>query len=156
LAIQTVKRGPSPLRPLGRRVKSLLQIPSIDGLGAAFRDWCGLALPQGSDDQHIQVSLSWLAYAQDAAPDAGISRGYTLRRGYGAAQVGWQASSPSTSAYAASSFMEAASQLGDTALLERATRVLHWLSQVQMEMGALPSGTIEAVPVLLFSIPVVP
>jgi hypothetical protein len=91
---------------------------------------------------HLQAAIDWLVAAQDATPDDGIARGFSVSfsRYFGAA--GWQPSYPETTGYIIPTLFGAASHLGRPELLDRAIRAARWEIAVQLESGAVQGGVI--------------
>lgn len=50
-------------------------------------------------DPHLDAAIAWLAAAQDATPDDGFSRGYSLAWHPEFRARGWQSSYPETTGY---------------------------------------------------------
>lgn len=86
--------------------------------------------------------MDWLVRAQDATPDAGFSRGYTLTRHGEWGGPGWQPSYPETTGYIIPTLYEAARFLNRPELARRATMAADWEIAVQLESGAVRGGVI--------------
>jgi hypothetical protein len=91
---------------------------------------------------HLQAAIDWLVAAQDATPDDGIARGFSVSfsRYFGAA--GWQPSYPETTGYIIPTLLGAASHLGRPELVSRAIRAARWEIAIQLESGAVQGGVI--------------
>ncbi|HKV75102.1 MAG TPA: hypothetical protein VJN95_11325 [Gemmatimonadales bacterium] len=91
---------------------------------------------------HLAEAIGWLERAQDATPDDGFARGYSIafNRHFGAR--GWQASYPETTGYIIPTLYEAAEVLGRPELAARATRAARWEIEVQLPSGAVQGGVI--------------
>lgn len=92
---------------------------------------------------HLDSALAWLAAAQDATPDAGFSRGYSLvwHPLFGR---GWQPSYPETTGYIIPTLYEAARDLGRPDLAQRAARAARWEIEIQLPNGGVPAGVVGA------------
>jgi hypothetical protein len=115
-------------------------------VGASAADLWGSA-DRCSDDRHLAEAIQWLCRAQDAVAGGGVSYGFDLRRG-------WQPPYPETTGYIISTFLRCAATgrpreggLAADDLKQRAWRMTHWLTTVQLESGALPGGTVGIEPV---------
>ncbi|MEO8199507.1 MAG: hypothetical protein ABI679_03195 [Gemmatimonadota bacterium] len=91
---------------------------------------------------HLASAVDWIVRAQDATPDDGIARGYSLKYDPYFRTAGWQASYPETTGYIIPTLMEASRVLQRPELLDRAVRAASWESAVQMESGAVQGGVI--------------
>jgi hypothetical protein len=88
-----------------------------------------------SDRDRLIAAAEWLARAQDAAGDGGVSGRYFLRGG-------WSSSYPETTGYIVPTFLALARQV-DPAFRERAARCIHFLRRVQLADGSFPGGEVE-------------
>lgn len=111
--------------------------------------WSDLRLPvdEVSLTQHLDEAMGWLCHAQDAVQGGGISYGFDVKLGT------WLPPYPETTGYIIPTFLEYARNYGrcmtDSALQslwERARRMAHWLTTIQLECGALPAGTVAIEP----------
>lgn len=86
--------------------------------------------------------VRWLARAQDATPDDGVSYGYGL-------YDGWTVSYPETTGYILQSLVWYHELFGSDDVWERARRMARWEVDIQMPSGATPGrfGTVQPVPV---------
>jgi hypothetical protein len=84
-----------------------------------------------SDEASLRGAAAWLARAQDATGDGGISGRYLLARG-------WSSSYPETTGYAIPTLLNLADVLADDAYRERANRCVEFLLSVQLPSGAFP------------------
>ncbi len=100
-----------------------------------------------SDDAfHMREALEWLKRAQDATPDGGVSRGYSVGWSPYFDLRGWQPSYPETTGYIIPTVLEAARVLGNDDLRTRAIQMADWEVTVQMECGAVMGGTVDQRP----------
>ena len=74
-----------------------------DGVGRAIQD----------NGAHLAEAIGWLKRAQDATPDRGVSRGYSLAWHPHRRARGWQPSYPETTGYIIPTFFDCAAALGD-------------------------------------------
>ncbi len=88
--------------------------------------------PLQSDDAALRGAAAWLARAQDAAPDGGISGRFRLHGG-------WSSSYPETTGYAIPTLLRLADALNDDSYRERAQRCVDFLLSVQLPDGAFPA-----------------
>lgn len=99
--------------------------------------------PADADDRpHLEEAVAWLARAQDATPDHGIARGYSVLYYPYFGSRGWQPSYPETTGYIIPTLLEAAHHLSRPELTERALRAARWEIDVQLEGGAVQGGVI--------------
>jgi len=91
---------------------------------------------------HLREAIDWLTRAQDATPDDGFSRGYSLTWNSYFRARGWQPSYPETTGYIIPTLYEAAQRLEHTELADRATRAAVWSIEVQLPSGAVRGGVI--------------
>ncbi|MEX2284713.1 MAG: hypothetical protein WEE89_19650 [Gemmatimonadota bacterium] len=95
---------------------------------------------------HLLEAIDWLVRAQDATPDDGFARGYSLIWHPYFRSQGWQASYPETTGYIIPTIYSAARMLGRPDLANRATRAAQWEIAVQLENGAVQGGVIGQKP----------
>ena len=90
----------------------------------------------------LHGTLRWLARAQDATSDDGVSYGYGL-------VDGWTVSYPETTGYILQSFVWYHELFGSDEVWNRAQRMARWEVDIQMPSGATPGrfGTTRPVPV---------
>lgn len=91
---------------------------------------------------HINAAMRWLCRAQDMAGDGGLSAGYDLARGR------WLASYPEVTGYTIPTFFDVYRLYGNENLRERALRMADWECGLQLECGAVMSGTTATKPVV--------
>ena len=112
----------------------------------AVPELCGRRFPIERPEVHLAAAMDWLRRAQDATPDSGVSRSYTLRYMRSHKRSGWLASYPETTGYIIPTFLAYASLTGNTEYRERALRMAQWEADVQMENGAVQGGVIDFPP----------
>jgi hypothetical protein len=88
-----------------------------------------------SDRDHLVAAAAWLARAQDARDDGGVSGRYALK-------TGWSSSYPETTGYLVPTFLALAKHV-DPGFLKRAERCVRFLERVQLPDGAFPAGEID-------------
>lgn len=91
---------------------------------------------------HLISALEWLTRAQDATPDAGFSRAYSVVWNDYFGGRGWQPSYPETTGYIIPTLYAVADLLERPDLGERATRAARWESEIQLPSGAVQGGVI--------------
>ncbi|MBC2714576.1 MAG: hypothetical protein HF978_04630 [Desulfobacteraceae bacterium] len=92
---------------------------------------------------HIQEALDWIKRAQDATPDNGVSRGYSVGWNSHFQSKGWQASYPETTGYIIPTFIDCGKYFNDKELINRAIKMAEWEIDVQMKSGAVIGGVIN-------------
>jgi uncharacterized protein YyaL (SSP411 family) len=93
-------------------------------------------------DVHARAGIDWLARAQDATPDDGFARGFSLVNNPYFGGSGWQPSYPETTGYIIPTLLYGAVQLDMPELRERALRAADWEVEIQMSTGAVLAGVI--------------
>lgn len=96
----------------------------------------------GKDEHHLRLAINWLKRAQDATPDAGVSRGFSLVKTGKSNPLGWQPSYPETTGYIIPTMIEASKILNDPDLLRRAKLMADWELQIMFPDGAVHGGNI--------------
>jgi uncharacterized protein YyaL (SSP411 family) len=91
---------------------------------------------RGQTRERARAAAAWLARAQDATPDDGVSYGYFPCEPAG----GWDVSYPETTGYIIPSLIAFAHLDGQPALIDRAQRMARWEAAVQMKSGAVQGG----------------
>ncbi len=91
---------------------------------------------------HLVEALRWLEDAQDATPDQGFARSYSIAWDPYFRRRGWQPSYPETTGYIIPTLFEAAHHLGRPDLADRAIRAAFWEIEVQLPSGAVQGGFI--------------
>ena len=132
------------LRSVRGRWRSLRAHPLLNPVGLAemAREALGGHPVDPDHRPHLLEAVEWLVRAQDATPDDGIARGYSVLYVPYFAGRGWQPSYPETTGYIIPTLLEAAHHLGRPDLAERALRAARWEIDVQLESGAVQGGVI--------------
>ncbi len=105
----------------------------------ALNDQFGLGLSKPKSDRvHLDAAIHWLCNAQDAIPnDYGVSHSYNLLNG-------WTSSYPETTGYIIPTLFDFSNLSGNEKIRDRALRMANWLTEIQMDCGAIQGGTIDA------------
>lgn len=103
------------------------------------------ALP--AHEPHLRAAVDWLTRAQDATPDGGFSRGYSLTWHPYFRSRGWQPSYPETSGYLIPTMYQASRHLVLPELARRAERAARWEIAIQLPSGAVQGGVVGQPPV---------
>jgi hypothetical protein len=98
--------------------------------------------PADTHRVHLEAAVSWLVAAQDATPEDGFARGFSLAYNPYFGSAGWQPSYPETTGYIIPTLLEAARFLPQPALRDRAIRAARWECEIQLESGAVQGGVI--------------
>jgi len=85
----------------------------------------------------LDAAADWLARAQDATPDDGVAAYYDAKADR------WAGSYPETTGYIIPTLYAYAESSGRGEFAERATRMAHWESDLQMASGAVRAGTLD-------------
>ena len=109
---------------------------------AVIQDLVGLSHSNRAITDHLRETIEWLVRAQDADPDGGVARSYTLRWMRSHQRRGWLASYPETTGYIIPTFFNYASLSDDASYFDRAIRMASWERDVQMDCGAVQGGVI--------------
>jgi hypothetical protein len=109
-----------------------------ESAGMLLRDLRPGRTPPGDwpDEGRILAGAAWLARAQDATPDGGISGRYLLGRG-------WTSSYPETTGYIIPTFLELDGYAGLRGFRERGERAVAFLLDLQLPDGAFPGGEVD-------------
>ena len=94
-----------------------------------FFDRCRIPLTE--NQQHMRCAAEWLATAQDATPDGGVSAQFSLSRG-------WDVSYPETTGYIVPTLLSYSHLTGQVNWRDRAIRMADWLLSIQLSNGAFP------------------
>ena len=95
---------------------------------------------------HLDAAAQWICRAQDATPDDGVARSYSLVYQPYFKRKGWFPSYPETTGYIIPSMFDYAHLTGRQDIYDRAVRMAQWETAVQMENGAVQGGTIADKP----------
>src|SRR5881296_3713610 len=131
-----------------RSVKSRLRairthpLRNPTALGEGWREQLGGYPAHPEHEPHLVAGIAWLVRAQDATPDDGISRGFSLAWHAYFGGRGWQPSYPETTGYIIPTLYAAARRLGRAELAVRAERAARWEIEVQLPTGAVRGGVI--------------
>jgi uncharacterized protein YbaR (Trm112 family) len=106
------------------------------------REAHGVGVVIREDEFHLKEAVEWLKRAQDATPDRGVSRGYSVGWTPHLDIRGWQPSYPETTGYIIPTLFDCVALLGDSDLRRRAIEMADWEIDVQLETGAVRGGTI--------------
>lgn len=106
------------------------------------REWVGGHLVERDHRPHLGAALAWLTRAQDATPDGGFARGYSLTWHPYFGKRGWQPSYPETTGYIIPTLYLAAHHLRRPDLARRAALAACWEIRIQLESGAVRGGVI--------------
>jgi uncharacterized protein YyaL (SSP411 family) len=87
--------------------------------------------------KHIEEGLKWIARAQDATPDDGVSKGFALNRG-------WLPSYVETTGYIIPTMFDGYRFTQNDEYRHRAVKMAQWLLSRQLESGAFPGCETEA------------
>ncbi len=101
----------------------------------------GLVRPiEGETLSRAALAAAWLARAQDATGEGGLSYGYFPCR----PNSGWQAAYPEATGYAIPTLFEYAAVTGDEEYRRRAIEMTQWETRCQMTSGAIYGGIVRA------------
>lgn len=89
------------------------------------------ALSGITDREHLEAAAQWLARAQDAQRDGGVSGRYHVG-------TGWSSSYPETTGYIVPTLLALETDAGLSGFRARAKRCIDFLLSVQLESGAFP------------------
>jgi hypothetical protein len=137
------------IRPLLKRVLSPVlearrkwQLPAA-AKAEASKDSRGLPEHDPGIDRAVREAIVWLCRAQDASTthDGGVARHFSL-------ETGWGPSYPETTGYIIPTILSFARMTNDSALLDRAKRMLDWCCSIQFPDGAFQGGVIGAQPLV--------
>lgn len=132
------------------KVKKTLHAPPFvyftgwEVLAESARDRLGIR-PRHSDDNevHLEALAQWLCRAQDATPDRGVSRSYSLVYKPFFDRKNWFGSYPETTGYIIPTFYDYGHFTGDEQYKRRALEMAAWEIEIQMADGAVMGGTID-------------
>jgi len=111
-------------------------------LGERWREWRGGYPADAEHEPHLVAAITWLARAQDATPDGGIARAYSLvwHRQFG--RRGWEPAYPETTGYIIPTLYAAAARFGRPDFAARAERAARWEIAIQLPTGAVRGGVV--------------
>src|SRR5438477_6812092 len=130
--------------PLVGRLRAIRAHPLLNptALAQGWREWLRGYPADPEHEPHLAAAIEWLVRAQDATPDGGISRAYSLVRHRHYGRPGWQPSYPETTGYIIPTLYAAARRLGRPELAVRAERAARWEIDIQLPTGAVRGGAI--------------
>lgn len=94
-----------------------------------------------TNEEHMKLAAEWLAAAQDATSDGGVSALYSVR-------TGWDVSYPETTGYIIPTLLNYSRLTGQDTWRERAIRMADWLLSIQLSDGAFPQRTDPVTPLV--------
>jgi uncharacterized protein YyaL (SSP411 family) len=119
---------------------------ALSGVGAVVLDELDLEQrgghPVDANEVHARAAIDWLVRAQDATPDEGFARGFSLVHNPYFGGSGWQPSYPETTGYIIPTLLYAAEQFDMPELRERAFRAADWELEIQLPTGAVLAGVV--------------
>lgn len=103
----------------------------------------GILGPDPGPEAVIGACTAWICRAQDqsASKDGGVSRDFSL-------QKGWATSYPETTGYIVPTMIELAKYLNRADLDNRAQQMLDWFLAIQLDCGGFQGGKIDSIPVV--------
>lgn len=105
--------------------------------------WTGQNRGEITVSEHLDTAAQWICRAQDATPDDGVARSYSLIYHPYFKRKGWFPSYPETTGYIIPTIFDYAYLTKRQDLHDRAVRMAEWEIAVQMENGAVQGGTVE-------------
>ncbi len=87
-----------------------------------------------TNEQHLRFAAKWMAAAQDATSDGGVSALYSVR-------TGWDVSYPETTGYIIPTLFNYSCFAQQSIWRERAIRMADWLLSIQLSDGSFPNRT---------------
>jgi hypothetical protein len=123
---------------LKTRYKFYLKL-SPEGKKQHRKDKIGLPGHDPGADKAIKAAVAWLCRAQDMSisQDGGVAYRYNFFNG-------WVDSYPETTGYIVPTIIAYARLKKDRQLIERAERMLDWLSSIQLKEGGFKGGQINS------------
>ena len=108
---------------------------------AQARDALGLPMFDPGPSRMIEEGITWLGRAQDASRtrDGGVARHYSLIEG-------WGSSYPETTGYIIPTLLAYGRDMGSSDPIERARRMLDWLTSIQFPEGGFQGGMVDQEP----------
>ncbi|MHB8773330.1 MAG: hypothetical protein ACYC7J_20255 [Syntrophales bacterium] len=104
----------------------------LEKIACLGRDWIASGRGIGGNSDHLREAVAWIARAQDATPDGGVSHSYGIGKG-------WAPSYPETTGYIIPTLLSWSHLAGDADARERALRMADWELEVRLPSGAIPS-----------------
>jgi hypothetical protein len=131
-------------------------LETLNGLRPKHQDATRLSAAQRRSEldplplsaENLQAAIEWLARAQDAAGNGGVSWGYRARTPLrGGARTGWMPAYPETTGYIIETMLRYARMSGDRELMDRARRMADWEVSIQLPDGGIQGGMYGQEPV---------
>lgn len=131
-------------RSLAGRWRSLRSHPALHPTAwlEGWRERRGGHPADASHRPHLEAAVEWLVRAQNATPDDGFARSYTLVWHPHFRRRGWLPSYPETTGYIIPTLYEASRALARGDLAGRAERAARWEIAIQLPSGAVRGGLI--------------
>ena len=101
---------------------------------------------RNKNEDCLEALMAWLCHAQDATPDGGVSRAYSVAYHNFFQTKGWQGSYPETTGYIIPTFFDYSHYSQKESYFGRAVQMADWECNLQMENGAVMGGTIDFKP----------
>ena len=126
------------------RLRAIRAHPLLNpaAFGEGWRERIGGHPAAAEHEPHLIGAIDWLVRAQDATPDQGISRGFSIAWHPHFGRRGWQPSYPETTGYIIPTLYAAARRLGRPELAARAERAARWEIEIQLRTGAVRGGVV--------------
>lgn len=103
-----------------------------------LRDYLGLnRFSPRNNKIHLKEAADWILRAQDVTPDRGVSRMFSLVKG-------WGASYPETTGYIIPTLLDYAKFSLEPEYRHRALEMADWELAIQLDCGAIQAGAIDA------------
>lgn len=137
-----------PARWLQAQISDLRAIPALSRAARVERARELLNSNPAQRDNHVHLAeaIDWIVRAQDATPDDGVARGFSLIWNPYFRESGWQPSYPETTGYIIPTLYTAARWRAQRDLAARATRAARWEIEIQLPSGAVQGGVIGQTP----------
>ena len=100
----------------------------------------------GSDEHHFKITLDWISKAQDATPDNGVSRGFSMIPSAKSNNNGWQPSYPETTGYIIPTMLAGSRFFKNDDYARRAYFMGEWLLSIMDKEGWVQGGNISTSP----------
>jgi hypothetical protein len=127
-----------------RRLRAIRAHPLLNPIAVVegWSEWLRSYPEEAAHEPHLVAAIEWLVRAQDATPDGGIARAFSLAWHPHFGRRGWQPSYPETTGYIIPTLFAAAGRLGRPDLAARAERAAGWEIEIQLPTGAVRGGVI--------------
>lgn len=119
--------GQLPERAIAEREADKLGVPAFDP----------------GPDEALRAAIEWLCLAQDSSvsADGGVARDFSLVEG-------WNSSYPETTGYIIPTLLKYGQMFDDRSCIDRAERMLRWITSIQFPDGGFQGSVIGAEPVI--------